>query len=136
MFKVIWNIILVLLSLLELSQAQTGFSQQDEARYLSNFNTLIKDSYSAPLPTEIITKCKSKGQLTNVPVVSITSSMTSDVLQTRCGSSSICTIPSGITVEMTSSLNVASLVVQGTLEWSDSSQIENDQYLCAGYIAV
>ena len=135
MFQFIWNIFLVLTSLLKLSQAQ-GFSQQDEGRYLSVFNTLIKDSYSAPLPSEIITKCKNQGQGINAQVLSITSSMKSDALQTFCGTASICTIPSGITVTMTSSLNVAALVVQGTLEWSDSTQIANDQYLCAGYIAV
>ena len=135
MYRIIWNFILVLLSLLKSTQAQ-GFSQQDEARYLSVFSTLIKDSYSAPLSTDLTTKCKSQGQVINAPVLSITSSMTSDVLQSFCGTSSICTIPSGITVTMTSSLNVAALVVQGALQWTDSTQTANSQYLCAGYIAV
>ncbi len=136
MFKLVfWEFILVLISLIKMSQSQ-GFAQQDEARYLGSFDRLIKDSYSAPLPNDIITKCKRQGQVTNPQVLSIKSSMTSDELQTFCGTSSICTIPSGFKVTMTSSINVAALVVQGTLEWTDSSQTAKDQYLCAGYIAV
>ena len=135
MFQVNWNIILVLFCLLKISQAQ-GFSQQDESRYLSVFNTLIKDSYSAPLTNGIKTNCKSQGQMTNTPVISVKSSMTSEELQAFCGISSICTILPGITVTMTSNLNVAALVVQGTIQWTESTQKENDQYLCAGYIAV
>jgi hypothetical protein len=135
MFKLILFNIILILSLIALSRAQ-GFSQDDEIRYLSDFDKLIGHSYSVPLPLEIKTKCKSQGQVVNPSILSIKSSMTSDALQTFCGKTSICTIPAGLTVTMTSNLNVAALVVQGTLEWNDTTQITNDLYLCAGYIAV
>ena len=62
--------------------------------------------------------------------------MSSSQLQAFCGNDSICTIPTGLNVVMNSNLNVAALVVKGTLTWNDVSQISSNQWLCAGYIAV
>ncbi|CAF5189536.1 unnamed protein product, partial [Rotaria sp. Silwood1] len=56
-------------------------------------------------------------------------------LQIFCGTETICTIPAGFTVTMNSNLNVAALVLSGSLVWNDLSQSSSDQWLCAGYIA-
>ena len=126
---------ILILAVIHLNYSQE-FSNSDEGRYLDVFDKMASESYSAPLSTDLKTKCKSQGIVKDPKNVSISSSMTSDVLQKLCGTSSICTIPSGLTVKMTTSLNVAALVVYGTLEWSDSSQIADVQFICAGYVAV
>ena len=111
------------------------FAQNDESAYLGSFDTLIKDSYSAPLPNDLKTACKNKN-LVSATAKTITSSMTATQLQTFCGLDTICTIPAGFTVTMNSNLNLAALVVKGTLLWTDVTQFSNEQWLCAGYIAV
>ncbi|CAF4040020.1 unnamed protein product [Adineta steineri] len=113
-----------------------AFGQQDEAEYIDDFSTLIKDSYSAPLPQDLAATCKNQNQVTVSTTKSITSSMLSSDLQIFCGTDTICIIPNGFTVTMNSNLNVAALVVSGSLIWNDASQSSNNQWLCAGYIAV
>ncbi|CAF1148840.1 unnamed protein product [Rotaria sordida] len=112
------------------------FFQQDEAAYIGAFSTLIKDSYSAPLPGDLVAMCKNQNQVTVSTVKSITTSMLSSDLQIFCGTETICTIPTGFTVTMNSNLNVAALVLDGSLVWNDVTQPSSDQWLCAGYIAV
>ncbi|CAF3389457.1 unnamed protein product [Rotaria socialis] len=112
-----------------------AFSQQDESAYIDAFSTLIKDSYSAPLPRELTTTCKNQNKDSVSTVKSITTSMLSSDLQIFCGTETICTIPAGFTVTMNSNLNVAALVLSGSLVWNDVSQSSSDQWLCAGYIA-
>jgi hypothetical protein len=136
-------LILIILKLLFISQClmQTNanfeaFRQQDEAEYLDAFSTLIKDSYSAPLPRDLAATCKNQNQATVSTVKSVTTSMLSSDLQIFCGIDTICTIPTGFTVTMNSNLNVAALVLSGSLVWNDVSQSSNGQWLCAGYIAV
>jgi filamentous hemagglutinin family protein len=122
--------------LMQTNNAYEAFGEQDEAPYLEAFSTLIKDSYSASLPQDLTAACKNQNQATVSGVKSITSSMLSSDLQTFCGADTICTIPAGFTVTMNSNLNVAALVVSGSLVWNDVSQPSSDQWLCAGYIAV
>ena len=122
--------------LFQLNNAFEAFAQADEGPYLGSFDTLIKDSYSAPLPGDLRATCRNANQVTSAAVKSITSSMTSSQLQTFCGYDTICTIPAGFTVVMNSNLNVAALVVKGSLTWTDVSQTTSNQWLCAGYIAV
>ncbi|CAF2558252.1 unnamed protein product [Rotaria sp. Silwood2] len=62
--------------------------------------------------------------------------MLSSNLQIFCGTETICTIPADFTVTMNSNLNIAALVLSGSLTWNDISQTSSDQWLCAGYIAV
>ncbi|CAF4949646.1 unnamed protein product, partial [Rotaria sp. Silwood1] len=113
-----------------------AFSQQDEVAYIDAFSTLIKDSYSAPLPQDLARTCQNQNQATKATVKLITNSMLSSDLQIFCGTETICTIPAGFTVTMNSNLNVAALVLSGSLVWNDLSQSSSDQWLCAGYIAV
>lgn len=113
-----------------------AFAQQDETAYIDAFSTLIKDSYSVPLPQGLVTACKNQGHVPLTTVKSITNSMLSSELQMFCGTDTICTIPTGFTVTMDSNLNVAALVVSGSFIWNDVNQPLNEQWLCAGYIAV
>lgn len=89
-----------------------------------------------PLPSDLIGECKNSNEISIETIVSISSSMSSSNLQTICGYNSICTIPSGVTVLMNSNLNVAALVVKGSLIWNEESQVSDKQWLCSGYIAV
>ena len=122
--------------LMQTNNVFEAFAQRDEASYLEAFSTLIKDSYSAPLPQALAATCKNENHVTVSTVKSITSSMLSSDLQTFCGTDTICTIPARFTVTMNSNLNVAALVVSGSLVWNDASQSASEQWLCAGYIAV
>lgn len=136
LISLILKLLLVSLYLIQINNAYEAFSQQDEAEYLGAFDTLIKDSYSAPLPVDLAAACKNKNQATVSTVKSITTSMLSSDLQIFCGTDTICTIPDGLTVTMNSNLNVAALVVNGSLVWNEASQSSTYQWLCAGYVAV
>ena len=136
LIPIILKLFFVLECLIQTNNAYEAFAQEDEAAYLGAFSTLIKDSYSAPLPQDLVATCKNQPQTTTSTVKSITTSVLSSSLQAFCGTDSICTIPTGLTVTMNSNLNVAALVLNGTLVWNDVSQSLNDQWLCAGYIAV
>ena len=136
MLNIIILTFFTLLTQINLSRSQ-GFYQNEESRFLQTFNTLIKDSYTAPIPSSIKSSCKNQPpSQAQSNVVSIKFSMNSQQLQDECGSNSICIIPKGFNVTMTSSLNVAALVVQGRMDWNDASQAQDEQYICAGYIAV
>ena len=137
LIKLILNVFILQL-LIQKNEAQNfeAFAQEDESAYIQAFDTLIKDSYSAPMPNELISACKAKGDVSNPEIKSIATSMTSSQLQTFCGANSLCTIPAGLTVTMNSNLNLAALVVKGTLLWTDGTQVSSNQWLCAGYIGV
>ena len=128
----IYNLLLLSQCLIQANNAYEAFSQEDEAAYIDAFSTLIKDSYSAPLPRDLIGACKNQNPSTVSAVKSITTSMLSSDLQIFCGTNTICTIPAGFTVTMNSNLNVAALVVGGLLVWNDVSKSLYDQWLCAG----
>ncbi|CAF1388475.1 unnamed protein product [Adineta ricciae] len=131
-----FKIFLVIQCSIQRYHVADAFAQEDEADYINNFATLIKDSYSAPLPRDLKSTCKSQYQAGVSTVKSITNSMFSSDLQVFCGTDSICTIPTGFTVTMNSNLSLAALVIHGSLVWNDMSQSSSDQWLCAGYIAV
>ena len=134
--SIILKLFFITQCLMQTNNAYEAFAQQDEAEYIDAFSTLIKDSYSAPLPRDLAATCKNQNQATVDTVRSITTSMLSSDLQIFCGTDTICTIPAGFTVTMNSNLNVAALVLSGSLVWNDASQSSSDQWLCAGYIAV
>lgn len=119
------------------AQRYEAFSQSDEEGYLESFDTLIKDSYSAPLPQDLISRCKNKYKPDpNLPTRTIQTSMSASEVQSFCGFDSTCTISAGVEIRMNTNLDVAALVLSGKLTWTDSTQLHSDQWLCAGYIAV
>ncbi len=118
---------------------ETTFQFQigDEQEFMNLFPTLIKDSFSADLPQDLKRTCKDQSSLSNnLPNQQITSSTTSSEVNKICGTSSICTIETGVTVSMNSNLNVAGLIIKGNLVWNDQTQTSDEQWICAGYIGV
>lgn len=115
-----------------------GFGNKDEAAYMSSFDTLIKDSYSDKLPADLINTCKNKPTIqSSLQIKTITTSpITSAKVQESCNTNTICVIETGVVVTMSSNLNLAALIIKGSLNWNDQTQVSNDQWLCAGYVAV
>lgn len=134
MFKKHFLNIIILLCLIKSS---FQFEQRDEASYMAHFSTLIKDSYSEDLPSNLKSACKNQASSSsNLPIKLISKSIKSSELQNECGFNSICTIEPNAILTMDSNLNLAALVIKGMLNWTDQSQASNEQWLCAGYIAV
>jgi len=138
LMSIIFKLLFIFACLIQVNHGYEAFGQEDEVEYLNTFSTLIKDSYSASLPQNLIATCKHQPQTstTTTTIKSITTSMLSSELQEFCGTESICTVPNGLTVTMNSNLNVAALVLHGSLIWNDRSQSLTEQWLCASYIAV
>ena len=57
-------------------------------------------------------------------------------VQRKCGYWSTCIISANSSVTISSNLNVFALVVRGNLVWTDKTQSNSNQWICAGYIAV
>ena len=113
-----------------------GFMQGSEAEYLAAWDEVIGDSYSMPLPTEVA-HCRNRGVGDNPTDQVIAEGVTtSQQLQARCGPASVCVIPATASVDMTAPLDLAALVIRGTLTWTDSTQAQPTSWLCAGYVAV
>ena len=69
--------------------------------------------------------------------------VTTEQVQSQCDLASICVIPNGITVHVTSNLNVGALIVRGSFLWTDdtiqsssSSSSSSSSFICAGYVAI
>ena len=131
----------------------SGFQENDEDVYMSNFSTIIADSYSAlddRAPQALLDQCRSFNgdavNAANAAVEVVLQASTPDGLYVsaasaaaQCGSTSLCIIPPGLTLRMETHLNVAALVVRGKLEWTPAtigSGAGGDMWLCAGYVAV
>ena len=122
-----------------ISRLVKGYVQNSEQSYLDNFQTLINDSYSESLPSDLLNTCKNSEIFNkqNVQNKSITiGSITSEQVQKICSNNTICIIETGVIVTMNSNLNLAALIIKGSLNWNDQTQVSNDQWLCAGYVAV
>lgn len=114
-----------------------GFVQADEAPYAAAFASLLAASHTASRPDALTQACAEKGEVpASLQVELPVSVVTSSEAQLLCGPSSACLLPAGAHLLMDASLNVASLVVQGHLQWDDETQLANEQWLCAGFVAV
>jgi len=127
---VLLSIILFILPSLLSSQ----YAVFDEPAYLANFNNLMTASYKEPIPANIQAICKGKGSVSITQNVSITASTTAQDLVSQCNVNTRCIINAGVTVQMNTDLNMGALEVNGALVWTDGTQVNNEQYLCAGYI--
>lgn len=116
--------------------------------YKANFNAINEASYAAIddpksiLPDGLLSQCKgfptqAPGSSFQEKVVPLNQAGKIDAsqVQTFCGEDSICVIPSGMTMEINANLNVAALIVRGSVEWKDGFAPEN-AFLCSGYVAV
>jgi hypothetical protein len=119
--------------------AFVAYEQSAGIPYLSNFPSIISASYTAAGDAQLnglLGGCKNAGPLIEgeITVVSDDSFITAGEVQQQCDTSKVCIIPSGVTLEMTESLQVGALRIQGRLEWTDSTQVDEEIYLCAGYV--
>jgi len=119
-----------------------AYLQGSEVDYLANFNSIASHSYSAvdeEAQVELRLQCSNDIEIDPSSIVTL-DSLTNDVTITaseassQCSPTTICVLPVGLTLRMTSSLNVGALIVRGTLWW-DTNTME-DGWLCAGYVAV
>ena len=104
----------------------------------------MDDSQRGGAPSNLLSQCKRENINYIVPTAEVVVSTSSSGANTissidvegQCDLNSICIVPSGISLHVTSSLNVGALIIRGSLEWTDDTQISSSTYICAGYIAV
>ena len=115
--------------------------------YTANFDEIEAASYAAiddpdsNVPDQLISQCK-RGVAPFIPAsefeeVTFSVGGEVDVAQVKsvCKENSICIIPSGTTLQITDNLNVAALIVRGSVEWNDQTSPDN-MFVCAGYVAI
>lgn len=135
-----------------------AYQSWQENEYLSNFDTLESKSYSAIndafAPSNLLSECRrgvnatdlifdgsevilvADGVDTTNPNIQTVSAASAQE-QCNVNEASICVIPRGLRLVMSSNLNVPALIVRGELYWRDVDQEpsskETDTYLCGGY---
>ena len=120
-----------------------GFRNSDEVLFNQHFQNgdLTKDSYAEvenSVPPAMKSSCVSQGRIDDWSKITevIVTAENANSLQQTCGAQSICVIPKGVTIKLTQNLNVAALRVEGSLLWTDDTQTNDEQWLCAGYATV
>ena len=117
-----------------------GLSQNDEAAYLATWSAMIKDSYTEPLPINFDATClatfNSYTSASTMQPITLNGNFSVSTFQNSCGTSNLCILAAGSTLTMDGNLNVAALLIRGTLVWTDSTQTSPQQWLCAGYVVV
>ena len=115
------------------------YNQGDDALYLSEYSSLVADSFSEPLPPAIAAACKGSGPRQAMPgEVELAAGVVHSAAQAQatCGTSSTCIVASGATLRMDGPLNVGALLVRGRVVWDETSQQAAEQWLCSGYVVV
>lgn len=104
-----YSIVLLFAHLVGLASA--GYQNNDEARYLQDFPTLIAASYSTPLPESVTSNCVNNEKLPfPLPIVNFTSDVDATEFQTMCGTTNLCSISAGVTLRLTGNVNVAAIL--------------------------
>ena len=101
-------------------------------------------SYSAisdegKVPPNLMSECKNNWNPPTRDIIVLPAEngyVSSSQVSQQCGSSSMCIIPLGVTYQVDSSINLSALVVQGSVEWTDDTQVDTRAFLCAGFVAV
>lgn len=110
----------------------------------ANFEAMQAASYAViddadKVPPSLISECKNNVNSLNRDVIVEHGGdgyvNSSQVFQ-QCGSDSVCTISFGTTFRVDESINLGALIVQGSVEWTDETQLDPNVFLCAGYVAV
>lgn len=98
------------------------------------------DDADGKAPDTLLRECKRSPGSPTSPLTTVTVQnigvVTSDHLLAMCGTNDLCIIPEGVTLQVTSNINVGALVVRGKVEWNDSTQDGENAFLCAGYVAM
>ena len=84
----------------------SSMMQHEEAKYVAAFPKIIEDSFSAPLPTGA-SSCANEGNAGSLTQVLLSGGdrLTSIELQNQCSTSSLCIVPEGVVVELSSNVN-------------------------------
>jgi len=116
--------------------------------FQDNLNAILEASYSAVndptnnnVPTNLLSTCARGNAPTpdsdsEVTVSSSSSTISATEVAAQCSPKDLCIIPSSLTLEMDASLQVAALRILGSVTWTDTTQIDPNVFLCAGYIAI
>lgn len=155
----LFRLIIIAVSILLPFEARAYQSWQ-EGPYLTNFDALEAASYSAvddPLvvpASSLLTACRADPNATSVELDGSEITLEADGIddasnanveivsassaQAQCDANlaSVCVVPRGLRLIMDGNLNVPALKVQGDLVWREDDQVGDEQYLCAGYVAV
>lgn len=135
------RILPLLLAFFSKNVAHAALSQSDEANYLANFNSMQAATYAVAdndLPRDMdVCKVNQSRPSRQVTVqASNNGVINSSAVSSQCRSDSICIIPIGTTLQVDRSLNLGALIVRGTVEWNDNTQVNPSAFLCAGYVAM
>ena len=142
MYIFVWNRIIfrILLLIFILSIQKMILSLHDYNT--ASFNFIQAASYAVAdddLPFEL-NVCKNSNNdsppTREVTVQAASSVIDSSTVFNQCGDDSICIIPFGTTLQMNTNLNVGALIVRGSVEWNDDTQVQPSAFLCAGYVVV
>lgn len=123
-----------------------AFTQSDEALYLENFDAINADSYAAIDDPDIelpqgLNLCKKNVAPFISPssfeerIVNGSGKVSVSDVKAVCDEASICIIPSGLELEIDDNLNVAALIVRGSVKWNDT-KAPTDGFVCSGYVAI
>ena len=107
----------------------------------ANFDAMQAATYAVAdedLPTEMnVCKINSFPPTRQVTVQAPNGEViNSSTVSAQCGDDSICLIPLGVYLQVDTSLNLGALIVKGTVEWNDDTQLNSSAFVCAGYIAI
>ncbi|CAJ1930817.1 unnamed protein product [Cylindrotheca closterium] len=140
-----WVLLLLLQLQNQITVVQAAYWQHDEGPYLADFqNHHLPNSYTA-LENEfpdLKNRCRGNGlgppptRTVSIQFPSTIYASSDEWQATSCGQNDICVIETGVTLIMDTSLILGALIIKGGLVWNDSSQSNQDQYLCAGYMVV
>ena len=97
---------------------------------------MTKDSYSTPKPTALAAACASQSTTAaagTLPIKTASADRGSSVsavsLTAQCAGNVLCIVPVGITLRMDGNVNVAALIVRGSVDWSSSGLCCNNTAL-------
>eukprot|EP00934_Nitzschia_sp_Nitz4_P001960 Nitzschia sp. Nitz4//scaffold89_size161592//205//3093//NITZ4_002358-RA/size161592-processed-gene-0.210-mRNA-1//-1//CDS//3329559556//1960//frame0 len=142
-----WNVSFLSLALWTLFAHQflflpvnAGYEQTDEAAYMANLEAHLAASHADADQSPLLAACRMSPAFVRGPVLTVhptsesSNVVTSTDVQEQCHESYLCVIPTNVTLLMTTSLHVGALHIDGHMEWNDVSQLEEEAYLCAGYV--
>ena len=112
--------------------------------FAANFDAMNELGYSmisdeGKVPPSFISECKNSWNPPTRDVIVLPGEngyVNSSQISQQCGSSSVCIIPLGVTYQVDSSINLGALVVEGSVEWTDDTQVDMRAFLCTGYVSV
>ena len=114
-----------------------GYTQGEEARYLTEWDALAAASYQTPLPDDLAAACRGGPQAPAElrDCVLPAGEVTAAEAQASCADAAcLCVVPEGTTLRLDGTLKVPALKVLGALLWEGGGVAAAPRWLCAGYV--